>query len=65
MAFIDAHGDVLSKQFDENYVTIHCRMPQKYLGRITDPEVTITERKTRVVADSVSNSDDAKIEDVA
>ena len=44
-AFIEANGDVLSKIFDEEQVRIHCRMPQKYLGRIRDDDVTITHRK--------------------
>jgi GTP-binding protein HflX len=47
MAYVAANGDVLSKQFDNDHVTIHCRMPQKYLGRITDPEVSVVERKRK------------------
>ena len=27
----------LSKRFNDSRVTIHCRLPQKYLGRISDP----------------------------
>ena len=52
MAYVAAHGDVLSKQFDEDQVAIHCRMPQKYLGRITDPEVKVTERKPAAPVES-------------
>ncbi|MFV1963783.1 MAG: GTPase HflX [Pirellulaceae bacterium] len=37
MAFLAAHGEVLSKRFDNRRVTIHCRVPQKYLGRIDEP----------------------------
>ena len=64
MAFVAAHGDILSKQFDEDEVTIHCRMPQKYLGRITDPTVTITERKAKTASDS-SDEIASQVEDVA
>jgi GTP-binding protein HflX len=34
MAYLAQHGEVLSKRFSESRVTIHCRLPQKYLGRI-------------------------------
>ena len=43
MAFVAAHGEILSQTFEENRVKIHCRMPQKYLGRINEPGTTITE----------------------
>lgn len=42
MAFLAAHGDVLSRTYNGTRVTIHCRLPQKALGRIvTGPETTI------------------------
>ena len=42
MAFLARHGEVLSKQFNGERVTIHCRLPQKYLGRISADEATVT-----------------------
>ena len=74
MAYVAAHGEVLSKQFEEDQVTIHCRMPQKYLGRITDPEVHVNERVSAPASEeepesiidlSDPESDVAKVEDVA
>jgi GTP-binding protein HflX len=41
MAFLSAHGEVLSKRCDGLRMIIHCRMPHKYLGQITDPGTTI------------------------
>ncbi len=40
MAYLAAKGEVLSKRFNDNRVTIHCRLPQKYLGRIGDDDQT-------------------------
>ena len=62
-----AHGDVLSKQYDDNSVKIHCRMPQKYLGRITDPEVKIQPRKSAALDASPEEdiSAPSRVEDVA
>lgn len=73
MAFVAAHGDVRSKQFDEDKVSIHCRMPQKYLGKITDSDATITERGHRECTADESPADESganktlrpPIEDVA
>ncbi len=44
MAFLARHGEVLSKQYHGLQVTIHCRLPQKYLGRISPAEARITFR---------------------
>ncbi|MFP6672841.1 MAG: GTPase HflX [Pirellulaceae bacterium] len=41
MAYLAAHGEVISQRYHENRVLIHCRIPQKYLGRIDDPDVSI------------------------
>ncbi len=42
MAYLAAHGEVLSRQYNGESVTMHCRIPQKYLGRIQDGEAVIT-----------------------
>ena len=44
MAYLAANGEVLSKRFSDDRVTIHCRLPQKYLGRIGGAGVKITDR---------------------
>lgn len=41
MAYLAAHGEVLSRTFHDERVTMHCRMPQKYLGRIPKDEATV------------------------
>ncbi|MBC8354045.1 MAG: GTPase HflX [Planctomycetes bacterium] len=41
MAYVASHSEVLSKRFTDTKVTIHCRIPQKYLGRINESEATI------------------------
>lgn len=40
LAYIAAKGEILSTQYGEDMVKVHCRIPQKYLGRI-DPTDTI------------------------
>lgn len=36
MAYLAAHGEVLSRRFDDQRATIHCRLPRKYVARICD-----------------------------
>ncbi len=43
MAYLAEHGEVLSRRYTQDRVILHCRIPQKYLGRIDDPATTITE----------------------
>jgi GTP-binding protein HflX len=44
IAFLSAHGEVLSKRCDGIRMIIHCRIPHKYLGRITDPDTVVRDR---------------------
>jgi GTP-binding protein HflX len=41
MAYLAAHGEVLSRRYDGERVTIHCRLPQKHLGRIAETDASI------------------------
>ncbi len=41
LAYLARHGEVLSKRFHEERMTIHCRIPQEYLGKIDDADVVI------------------------
>ena len=41
LAYLAAKGEVISTSYDEEQVTVRCRLPQKYLGRITDDDVEI------------------------
>ncbi len=63
MAYLAAHGDVMSKRYDCQRVTIHCRLPQKHLGRINDPNTVIRPHDPSRFEDN-SDSEDT-IEDVA
>jgi GTP-binding protein HflX len=43
MAYLAASGEVLSKRYSDDRVTIHCRVSPKYLGRLGDDAV-VSER---------------------
>ena len=42
LAYLAASGEVISTQYSEDQVTVHCRIPQKYLGKIDTATVEIT-----------------------
>jgi GTP-binding protein HflX len=44
LAYLAAKGEVLSQSYQGETVRIHCRLPQKYLGRIQDAQTRIWER---------------------
>ena len=41
VAYLAAHGEVLSKKYIDNRVVVHCRIPQQYLGRIEEEGVVV------------------------
>jgi GTP-binding protein HflX len=43
LAWLAAHGEVLSRQFTEEKVVVHCRLPKAVLGRINTQEAVITQ----------------------
>lgn len=66
MAYLAAHGEVLSKRFTDTRVTIHCRIPQKYLGRINDEDATIRAHEGNGNAETTPlASPPSSVEDVA
>ncbi|HET6880849.1 MAG TPA: GTPase HflX [Pirellulales bacterium] len=46
LAYLAAHGEVLSKQFTETRVIVHCRLPQRHLNQIRDPQTTVRPHQT-------------------
>jgi GTP-binding protein HflX len=36
LAYLAAHGEVLSKQYTDTRVTVHCRIPEQHLGPVHD-----------------------------
>jgi GTP-binding protein HflX len=46
LAYLAANGEILSQSYEGDTVRIHCRLPQKYLGRIHDPKVKVWDRSS-------------------
>ncbi len=68
LAYLSKHGEILSRTFTEDSVTVHCRVPKKYLGRISDEEAKIKLRTGLSVTETVSTPepiDDSSVGDVA
>ncbi len=41
MAYLAAHGEILSKQFRDSRVVVHCRIPAQHLTRIEEESVAV------------------------
>ena len=49
LAYLAQHGEVLSRTFTGDRVSVHCRLPRKYVGRIRPDDAVI---RPRIVADT-------------
>jgi GTP-binding protein HflX len=69
MAYLAAHGEVLSQRYDNDRVTIHCRLPARHLGRIHESGTTIRDHNGQAngngTADGQPHTPSASMEDVA
>jgi GTPase len=41
LAYLAKHGEVLSKQYRDSRVVVHCRIPSQHLGRIEDDSICV------------------------
>jgi len=59
LAWLAAHGEVLSRQFTADRMTIHCRIPAALLGRIDPHDAVIHERAAtrRPLPDDLAHDD--------
>ncbi len=62
LAYLAAKGEVISTDYSEDRMTVHCRIPQKYLGRITDEGVSIERHGGGELTFDESEVDDQHVE---
>jgi GTP-binding protein HflX len=41
LAYLAAHGEIFSKQYIDSRVTVHCRIPRGFLGRISQEKIVV------------------------
>ena len=63
MAFLARHGEILSKHYSGVRVRVHCRLPQKHVGRIRGDEATVQQHSEITDVDAAPDAN--PIEDVA
>ena len=57
LAYLAAHGEVLSKRYQDSRVVVHCRMSREHLGRIHEDATVIRPRMNGVaIANGHSNA---------
>ena len=57
LAWLGRHGEVLSRHFSADRVTIHCRIPASLLGRIGTDEAIVQPHVAAVDADAAADHD--------
>lgn len=63
LAYLAKHGEVLSRTYTDDRVTVHCRLPKKAAGRIPVEEATIVPREAAPSASEDSRpGDDEEVE---
>lgn len=64
MAYLAAHGEVLSTKYHDGRVCVHCRIPQRYVGKIDEAGVEVRPHQNHR-PDTPDPSQDDHVEDVA
>jgi GTPase len=41
LAYLAANGEVISKHFNENHMTVYCRLPERHLGHVRDEALAV------------------------
>jgi len=45
LAYLAAHGEILSRRYNDNRAIIHCRIPERHLSRVRESALSVTERQ--------------------
>ncbi len=64
-AYLAAHGEVLSKRYQENRVLIHCRLPKKHVARVVDSGAIVRPVDAKAARDDGHASTSGAVENVA
>ena len=56
LAYLAAKGEIISTQYTEDIVLVHCRIPQAYLGRIDYDDAIVTPHNAAGWSDSESET---------
>jgi GTP-binding protein HflX len=49
LAYLAAHGEILSKQYRDSLVVVHCRVPSQHLSRIKETSISVRPHQNGVV----------------
>ncbi|MEQ8848555.1 GTPase HflX [Botrimarina sp.] len=65
LAYLAKHGEVLSRTFTDDRVTVHCRVPRKYLGRVAGADTVVRPRAADAASPDAPPSGAAAMGEVA
>jgi len=44
LAYLAAQGEILSRRYRDDRVTVHCRIPERHMGRVREAAISVVER---------------------
>lgn len=65
MAYLAAHGEVMSQQYQGDHAIIHCKLPQRFEGRVRSLAIDVRPHSETIATSQVSVSPIELREDVA
>ena len=60
MAYVAKYGEVLSRIFTEEQVKIHCRIPKRYIGKISDKDAEIISTQSKTATEILAEQHEAE-----
>lgn len=64
LAYLAAHGEILSRRYRGDQVTVHCRIPERHVSRVKEAAISVTDR-VRTSGDEALPSVSSAVEGVA
>jgi len=65
IAYIAAHGEILSRQYVDERVIVHCRLAEKHLGQVYGEDVLIHDQQMSEPSEGDKQTIPSTMEDVA
>lgn len=65
IAYIAAHGEILSRQYVDERVIVHCRLAEKHLGQVYGEDVLIHDQQMSEPSEGDKQTSPSTMEDVA
>jgi GTP-binding protein HflX len=64
LAYLASQGEILSRRYHDNRVTVHCRIPERHVRRVTEAAISVQPRQ-RLIGNDGASTNGSPLEEVA